>query len=114
MIFKINESTFKAFFLLFVYVYVCVCVSVYVWHMYAGTFGRSQFPQLDLQALVSHLAWVLGTELVFSERATSTANHCLISSAPWQKSAHGEGLGLSSSSSKPLMSPWDYDFLDFT
>ena len=36
---------------------------------------------LDLWSLiVSHPAWMLGTELRFSERAANVLNHCVISS----------------------------------
>jgi hypothetical protein len=39
--------------------------------------------ELELQAVVSHSVWVLGTELGFSGRAGNTPNHKAISQAPF-------------------------------
>ena len=52
----------------FIYVYVYVCVSLYVYkHVCAGTHGGQKETldplQLQLQAVINSLVWVLGTEL---------------------------------------------------
>ena len=59
--------------LLFIFLYVYVCVSVYG-YMYIcvgsqGSQKRALAPlKLEVQAIVSHLVWMLRTELGFSAR----------------------------------------------
>ena len=48
-------------------------------HMSAGVYGGHklvpEFPELELQSVMSHLMWVLGTELESSVRPVHTLNY---------------------------------------
>lgn len=62
---------------------MCVSVSichVYLCHQPPGEGIRSL--ELELEVVVSCLAWVLGTKCMFPRRAASTLNHWAILPAP--------------------------------
>ena len=65
---------------------VCVCLCVYVHHMYVGVCG-SQMKVLDslkleLQEVVGHPMWVLGTKSRSSAREVSVHDSWTMSPAP--------------------------------
>lgn len=67
---------------------MCMCVSlrVYVCHMYAGACGSqrkvSDFLELELQEVVGHPMWVLGTKSRSSAREVSVHDSWTLSPAP--------------------------------
>lgn len=66
----------KYFLLGYFYFYSCVCayLSVYVWVSVEVIRGRVRAPGAVVKAVVSHLRWVLGTELGSIGRAASAVN----------------------------------------
>ena len=73
---------------MYVCVYICVCVCVCMYIYLLCIYRCPQRPEegigtleLDLEEVMSHLRWVLGTEPRSSARAASALNLCAISPA---------------------------------
>lgn len=65
-------------FIYYLFIFMCMCVSLCVCHIPVGSY-QGQKRVLDplepeLQAVMNHLLWVLGTFTVSSARAASTVN----------------------------------------
>lgn len=80
------------------YLSLCVslCVSLYLCHLFVsanrGQQAASNVPGLELQAVVKHRMWMLGTKSRSFPRAASALNHSVTSPALIWHFVTGEGL----------------------